>query len=371
MSTQPNILFCLADDAGLHFGAYGCRWVRTPGFDRVAANRVLFDNAYTPNAKCGPSRACILTGRNSWQLEAACNHSSPWPQQFRTFMEGLLDLGYHVGHTQKGWAPGDPGELNGRPRELTGPAWNDRRCTPPTSCMKPNDYAANFADFLDAKDDDTPFCFWFGCSEPHRDYEYGSGAKYGGRDIREIDHVPEIWPDNEAVRNDLLDYGFAIEHFDRHVSRMLDELERRGELDNTLVVVTSDNGMPFPRIKGQEYEASNHLPMAAMWPNGVVNPGRRVTDYVSFIDLAPTFLELAGTDAEAVGMQQPITSCIRSANPLLQKTDIARSIEHSKSIYAAFLAVEESAWKLPQLCSGSKAPYLITHDLRLKLRKLG
>ena len=71
----PNILFALADDwSHGHAGAYGCQWVKTPAFDRVAREGLLFTNAYTPNAKCAPSRACILTGRNPWQLKAACNH---------------------------------------------------------------------------------------------------------------------------------------------------------------------------------------------------------------------------------------------------------------------------------------------------------
>ncbi len=118
--------------------------------------------------------------------------------------------------------------------------------------------------------------------------------------------MPEFWPDNETVRNDMLDYAFEIEHFDRHLQRMLEMLEDRGMLDNTLVVVTADNGMPFPRIKGQEYELSNHLPLAIRWPQGIREPERVVEDYVSFIDFAPTFLEVAGLTAEQTGMQ-PIT----------------------------------------------------------------
>jgi N-sulfoglucosamine sulfohydrolase len=301
--SRPNILFCLADDAGMHMGAYGCSWVNTPGFDRVAREGVLFSQAYTPNSKCAPSRACILTGRNSWQLGEACNHVPFFPAEYRTSFEALGEAGYFVGHTCKGWAPGDPGEIDGKPRELTGPAWNERKCDPPTPDISGNDYAANFGDFLDDRPDDTPFCFWYGCVEPHRGYEYGSGVAKGGRSIDEIDHVPGIWPDNEVVRNDLLDYGYEVEHFDRHLQRMLAILEERGELDNTLVIVTSDNGMPFPRAKGQEYEYSNHLPMAIMWRGGLASPGRRVDDYVSFIDLAPTLLELAGVDADAAGMK--------------------------------------------------------------------
>ena len=74
-ASRPNILFVLADDWGIgHAGAYGCSWVKTPAFDSVARVGILFLNAYTPNAKCAPSRSCILTGRNPWQLKAACNH---------------------------------------------------------------------------------------------------------------------------------------------------------------------------------------------------------------------------------------------------------------------------------------------------------
>lgn len=114
--------------------------------------------------------------------------------------------------------------------------------------------------------------------------------------------MPAYWPDNETVRNDMLDYAFEVEHFDRHLGRMLAELAQRGLLEDTLVVVTSDHGMPFPRGKGSAYEASNHVPLAVMWPRGIRSPGRVVEDYVSFIDLAPTFIELAGIPWTQSGM---------------------------------------------------------------------
>ena len=157
---RPNILFCLADDAGMHMGAYGCTWVQTPGFDRVAREGVLFTNAYTPNSKCAPSRACILTGRNSWQLGQAANHMCYFPARFRTYVEALQGAGYFVGRTAKGWAPGDPGEIDGKPRELAGPAYSSRRADPPTPCISPVDYAANFQDFLADRppDDDRTWC---------------------------------------------------------------------------------------------------------------------------------------------------------------------------------------------------------------------
>ncbi len=300
---RPNVLFCIADDASFpHMGAYGTSWVKTPGFDRVAREGILFSRAYTPNAKCAPSRASILTGRNSWELKEAANHWCNFPQEFKTYAEALAENGYFVGKTGKGWAPGIAVDRTGTRRPMTGRPFEARRARPPAKAISSNDYAANFRDFMNKKPVLQPWAFWYGCTEPHRAYEYGAGIKYGGKKLGDIDKVPDFWPDNEKVRTDMLDYAFEIEHFDRHLTRMLALLEERGELENTLIVVTADNGMPFPRIKGQEYELSNHLPLAVMWPQGIKNPGRTVNDYVSFIDFAPTFLELAGLTAESAGM---------------------------------------------------------------------
>lgn len=301
---KPNILFCIADDASFpHMSAYGCSWVNTPGFDRVAKEGILFTNAYTPNAKCAPSRACILTGRNSWQLEEAANHSPNFPAKFRTFAEALSAHGYFVGYTAKGWAPGDPGEVNGKKRLLTGQPFNEFSTIPPAEHISNNDYAANFRSFLKNRPQDQPFCFWYGSLEPHRAYEFSAGIKKGGKELTSIEEVPDFWPDNDTVRADLLDYAFELEYFDQHLVKMMEILEEAGELDHTLIVVTADNGMPFPRVKGQAYELSNHLPLAIMWKNGIQHAGRTVDDFVSFIDFAPTFLEVAGLNSEEAGMQ--------------------------------------------------------------------
>jgi N-sulfoglucosamine sulfohydrolase len=302
-NARPNILFAIADDASYpHMGAYGCTWVTTPGFDRVARQGLLFTHAYTPNAKCAPSRASILTGRNSWQLEEAANHWCFFPAKFKVYTEALAEHGYQVGMTGKGWAPGIASSAEGKTRHLAGTPFQERTTRPPASGISNRDYAANFHDFLDSVDRGRPWCFWYGGHEPHRRYEYGSGIAKGGKKVSDIEQVLEFWPDNETVRTDMLDYAYEIEYFDRHLVRMLTLLEERGELANTLVVVTADNGMPFPRVKGQKYEMSNHLPLAIMWPAGIRNPGRTIEDYVSFIDFAPTFIELAGLKWAETGM---------------------------------------------------------------------
>ena len=283
-------------------GAYGCNWVLSPSFDRIARQGILFTNVYTPNAKCSPSRACILTGRNTWQLEEACNHVPYFPAKFKVYTEALREQGYFTGMTGKGWAPGIPGKIDGIPRQLTGTPFRDKKLEPPATGISAVDYSANFADFLESVPEGEPWCFWYGGHEPHRRYEYGSGVSKGGKKIEDLDLVPEFWPDTDITRNDMLDYAYEIEYFDKHMALMIEQLEKKGILDNTLVVVTADNGMPFPRIKGQEYELSNHLPLAIMWTNGIDQPGRVVDDYVSFIDFAPTFIEVAGLKWEDTGM---------------------------------------------------------------------
>ena len=315
---RPNILFAIADDWGFgHAGAYGATWVKTPAFDRVARAGILFTRAYTPNAKCAPSRAILLTGRNSWQLEEAANHIPFFPAKFKTWAEALRDNGYFTGLTMKGWGPGVANDASGKPREMVGRPFNARKLKPQASGIGNNDYAGNFEDFLKTAPKDAPWSFWYGAVEPHREYEYGSGVAKGGKRLTDLPRVPSFWPDNEIVRNDMLDYAFEVEHFDNHLGRMIEMLEKNGALENTIIIVTSDHGMPFPRSKGQAYEYSNHVPLAVMWPRGIKAAGRTVNDYVSFADIAPTLLELAGLSWQKAGMQA-ITG--RSLSEIFQAT---------------------------------------------------
>jgi N-sulfoglucosamine sulfohydrolase len=320
----PNILLAIADDWSFgHASAYGCAWTKTPGFDRVAREGLLFTHAYTPNAKCAPSRACLLTGRNSWQLEAACNHICYFPTKFKTYCEALAEQGYFVGKTTKGWGPGVANDEAGQPRLMAGRSFDARKAQPPAEGISNSDYAGNFADFVAAAPAGKPWCFWYGAVEPHRAYEYGVGVEKGGKRLTDIDRVPGYWPDNETVRNDMLDYGFEVEHFDRHLVQMLDLLAQRGELDNTLVVVTSDHGMPFPRAKGNAYDQSNHVPLAIMWKGEIRAPGRVIDDYVSFVDFAPTFIQAAGMTWSESGLEPTVG---RGLGEVFERTKSGRVI---------------------------------------------
>jgi N-sulfoglucosamine sulfohydrolase len=320
---RPNILFVIYDDWGLHAGAYGTPWVKTPAFDRLAREGLLFKNAYTPMAKCAPSRAIVLTGRHLWQNEEAGNHLAFFPPKLKSWPEVLMDQGWPVGITGKGWGPGIAKDAAGKPRLITGKNFNQHKAKPPAGGMSNNDYAANFAAFLDTAPKDAPWCFWYGATEPHRGYEFQSGVKKGGKQLSDIARVPAYWPDHETVRHDILDYAFEVEHADQHLGRMIGELEKRGQLDHTLIIVTSDHGMPFPRVKGYAYHDSNHVPLAIRFPKGLRKPGRVIEDFVDFTDIAATVLDYAGIAPAESGMQ-PITG--RSWRPILESDQAPRVV---------------------------------------------
>lgn len=300
---RPNILFIVFDDASYqHFSANGCRWVKTPAFDRVAKEGIVFQNFYCNNAKSAPSRASMLTGLYSWQLKEAGNHIGFFPTDIKVFPEVLQENGYRIGFTGKPWGPGITQTADGKERLLTGKAYHANTKTSPTNAISKEDYAANFSDFLNDVPAGKSWFFWCGGWEPHRPYQFKSGIDIGKKSLNEIDKIPSYLPENDSVRTDLFDYAFEIEYFDQQIAKLISNLESKDQLSNTLIVITSDNGMPFPRAKGYSFEDSYHVPMAVMWKNGIKKTGV-VENYLSVVDLAPTFLEASKIDVRKSGMK--------------------------------------------------------------------
>jgi len=273
--TRPNILFLIADDWSYpHAGAYGDPTVRTPTFDRLASEGGLFENAYCAAPSCSPSRASILLGRYPHQIESAGNLWSVIPDSFPNWVTRLAEAGYHTGKSRKGWGPGDykAGVYEHNPAG--------------------KDYL-DFDTFLKDKKEGQPFSYWFGSSDPHRVYETNAGVKTG-MDAASV-RVPGFLPDTPCVRNDMMDYYYEVERFDRECGNIIARLEREELLDNTLIVMTSDNGMPFPRAKANLYDYGTRMPLAMYW-KGHIEGGRRVPDFMNFIDFGPTFLTAAGVE---------------------------------------------------------------------------
>ncbi|MEX2403124.1 MAG: sulfatase [Balneolales bacterium] len=293
----PNILFAISDDQSFpHASAYGSKFVETPAFDRVAEEGILFTNGWAASPGCSPSRAAILTGRYPWQIMEAGTHASSFPKKYEVLPDLLEDAGYWVGYTGKGWGPGD-WEVSGRDRNPAGPAFQEVTLDQPYQYIRNTDYAGNFKQFLEQRPEGSPFYFWLGASEPHRAYEQGIGLKEGKR-LEDVD-VPAYLLDTPEVRSDLLDYAVEIEWFDQHLAQAIAMLEEKGELDNTIIIVTADNGMPFPRAKANLYDDGVHVPLAVRWGDSAPS-GRVVDDLVNLIDIMPTILEATGVEHPGV-----------------------------------------------------------------------
>ncbi len=337
---RPNILFAIADDMSwVHAGIMGCKEVNTPHFDWLAENGVLFENAYCSAPSCAPSRASVLTGRNGWELEQGAVLWGYLPSKYRTYPDILEENGYHVGYTGKGWGPGDLKDA-GRERNPAGIEYNQIRNRPWREFGNATeiwdvDYAENFKVFLKENKDHKPFCFWVGALEPHRWYAEGIGKRMG----KNPDNVkvPEFLPDTPEVRSDILDYLAEIDWYDIQMGRILDVLREKGELENTLVVMTSDNGMPFPRAKANLYEYGTHMPLAVYWGDQMKG-GRKVKDFISFKDFAPTFLEAAGVPV-------PQNMSGKSFIPQLL-SDKSGQIDSKRNVVHTYK--ERHAWSYPQ-----------------------
>ncbi len=318
-SKRPNIVFAISDDQSwMHAGAYGDKATRTPAFDRVAREGVLFNYAYAAAPSCSPSRAAILTGRNIWELEESGILLGILKAKFDVFTLELEDAGYEVAATGKTWAPGRVSEH--WTRNPLGKQFADRKIPEDQRRpgLNPLDYAANFDDFFAQRDKSKPFFFWLGATEPHQSYDVGSWKRAGKKlaDAR----LPSWLPDNPVTRGEILDYGIEIEHFDTHVGRVLATLEKAGELDNTVVIVTSDHGNPLPRSKCNLYDGGLRVPFAVRWPEKIP-AGRKVDDFISLADMAPTLLEIAGVPVPEVMSARSFWNVLQSsAQGLVDRT---------------------------------------------------
>lgn len=268
---RPNILFLFADDwAWPHASCLGTPGIQTPTFDRLAREGVLFRNVHVAAPSCSPSRAAILTGQWHWRLEQGANLHGFIPVKFPVYPDLLEKAGYFVGLTGKGYGPGSDA---GRPHNAAGQKFK------------------GFDAFLAARPKDQPFCYWYGSGRPHRGYKRDSGVD-AGLDPRKV-QVPPYLPDNDIIRRDICDYFLAAQKFDQEAGAIVAALEKTGELDDTLIVISGDNGWPFPRSKATCYDTGTHQPLAVRWGSRV-KAGRVVDDFVGLADLAPTFLEAAG-----------------------------------------------------------------------------
>ncbi len=269
---RPNILLLMSDNHSWnHLGCYGDPVVKTPNIDALARQGVRFTNAFCAAPSCTPARAAMLTGQDIWRLEEGANLWGTLPAKFQVYTDMLEEAGYLVGYQGKGWGPGNY-EAGGWNRNPAG------------------DQYESFETFYNEREEGQPFSYWFSSRNPHRPYELS--AEEANIERASID-VPDYLPDNQAVRRDMADYYAEIQGFDQEIAPFVRFLKEKGDLENTLIIVCSDNGWQMPRGLANLYEFGTKIPMIISMPERFTG-GRVVDDFVSLNDLAPTFLALAG-----------------------------------------------------------------------------
>ncbi len=334
---RPNIVFCFADDWGRYAGAYAKidgrpslnDIIRTPNIDRIAGEGVLFRNAFVTSPSCTPCRSSLLSGQYFFRTHlGAILNGAKWDSAIPTFPLLLLDSGYHIGKSHKVWSPGTPADApyggqthayeksgrrynnfseNATERVKAGVSFTDAKAELLAEVR------GNFQSFLADRKDAQPFCYWFGATLTHRTYEKHSGVNLWG--IRPDDlkgKLPPFLPDVPEVRDDIADYMGECQAWDAGIGVLIAELERRGELDNTIFVISGDHGMPgVPMGKCNLVDHGTNVALIVRGPG--IKSGRVVDDFVNLMDLAPTFLEVGR-------VARPEVMTGRSIVPLLQAT---------------------------------------------------
>jgi len=277
---RPNILFVWSDDQSVpDLGAYGHPSIKTPNLDQLASDGMRFERAYVASPQCSPSRSAVMTGRFPHSTNTARLHA-PLRNQFDNVLEPLQEAGYYVGSYRKVHLGGDFMKL-----------W-DFDGSQPGPFSHHDAEGVTFETFFDKRPEDRPFFLHVGLTEPHRPYEEGTIEK--PHDPADVE-VPDYLPDTDAVRKDLALYYDEMTKCDQHCGRLFELLDKHGLTDDTLVVFSADNGLPFPGGKGTLYEPAIHVPLLMRWP-GNIDEGSVTDNLVSLVDLPATFLDAAGLD---------------------------------------------------------------------------
>ncbi|MEM7100079.1 MAG: sulfatase-like hydrolase/transferase [Pseudomonadota bacterium] len=341
MAQRPNIVFAFADDWGRYASAYAKyqptgnlnELINTPNFDWVADEGALFLNALVPAPSCTPCRSSILSGQYFWQTGlGAILMGAVWDESIPTFPLSLEAAGYFIGHTYKVWSPGMTmnAPMGGRRTAYNPAGFNFNQFSHWVTEQAPtfgpgqsgidlakaalyDETRQNVRAFLDSVPDQQPFCYWWGPTNTHRTWERGSGKALWDIDPDRLKgRLPEFLPDVHDVREDAADYLGECLATDMGLGILIEELQSAGRLDNSLLVVSGDHGIPgMPRAKCNLYDIGCEVALAMRWPDKI-KPGRVVDDFVNLMDLGPTF-------CEAGGITPPESMTARSLLPIITR----------------------------------------------------
>lgn len=272
-AAKPHIVVFLGDDHSmLDSEPYGSKDVRTPNLRRLAEFGMLFTHAFVASPSCAPSRAALLTGLMPARNGAEANHAKP-RAEIKKLPAYLQELGYEVvafGKVSHYKHTADYGfdhfELDGFHQHASIPA-----------ALK----------FLRERKSDKPLCIFVGSNWPHVPWPDASE----GYDTNHL-ALPPTQARTPEMHHARALYYSAVTRMDNELGRVLDTA-RQTLGTNTLFVHTSDHGAQFPFAKWNCYDAGTRVSLVVAWP-GVIKPGTRTDAMVSWVDLLPTFIDVAG-----------------------------------------------------------------------------
>ncbi|QOD61983.1 sulfatase-like hydrolase/transferase [Polaribacter haliotis] len=293
---QPNILWIVTEDISPTLSFYGDKTAKTPNLDALATQSVVYDNAFTTVGVCAPSRSTIITGmyptsigtmhmrtahdvfskgkqvyKDSVNIKDISGnyirqYSAVIPENVKCYTEYLRASGYFTTNNYK----------------------TDYQFSAPITAWDENNQKAHWRN----KPKNKPFFSVFNIDVSHESFLWRN------KDLPltvnpETVPVPPYLPYNEATRNTVARHYSNVELMDKRVGKIIKELKEDGLYDNTIVFFYSDHGGPLPRQKRAIYDSGLKVPFMIKGING--KPGR--TDrMISFVDLAPTMLSLAGVE---------------------------------------------------------------------------
>lgn len=293
----PNILMMTSHDLGRYLGCYGVPTVRTPNLDRLAASGVRFEQAYCTAPQCSCSRAAMFTGRypHSTGVLGLTHGSFDWdvhPDE-RLIGQALHEAGYAT------MLIGIHHETRQGPAAQVAARCGMDEVLPPAAAAVLVDQTIERLDHFSASD--RPFYVQVGFHEPHRikgSREPDTYMGFVGDEIEPDDAfgvtVPPFLADDDGTRTELSELQGAIRVLDQEIGRLLENLDRLGLTDNTLVVATTDHGIAMPRAKCSLYDPGIGVALIMRLPSRGWSGGRAITGMISNVDLFPTLTELAG-----------------------------------------------------------------------------
>ncbi|MEM9478055.1 MAG: sulfatase [Verrucomicrobiota bacterium] len=322
---RPNILFFFADDWGRYASIYADAdepslndVIATPNIDRIGREGVVFENAFVPVASCGPCRASLATGRYFWNCGSRAflnGKASSWQgyenpmHSLPKFGDLIRESGYYAQKSRKTF------DFDSSPRpkglDALGQVGYERYGLYVGAAKSEAERKSRHDEIVEncrqeirqvlaGRTETQPFFFVFGSINIHRPYTPDSGKDLWGIEPDSLKGLlPKFLPDAHDVRRDFSDYLGEVLALDLMLGAMIEELETAGELDNTVVILSGDHGIPgIPRGKTNCYDLATRVPLLVRWPKGIP-AGRRVEDFVSVMDVGPTLLEVAGAEVPA------------------------------------------------------------------------